>query len=75
MLREYFVVRRGGSEWHVVGGGGTAGPYPTKEVAKRTAIEMAKADSRNFDHAKVYLEEGLLGGMTLLYDSSDPQRQ
>lgn len=44
----------------------------TKErhQAKRAAIEMAKADFSNLDHAKVYLEEGLLGGIRLVNDTS-----
>jgi hypothetical protein len=71
MQKEYFIVRRGGSEWQVVGGGETYGPYLSKDAAQRAAIDMAKADFRNFVHAKVYFEEGMLGGMTLVYDSSD----
>lgn len=75
MQKEYFVVHRGGSEWRVVVGGKTYGPYVSKEAAKRAAIEMAKVDVSNLAHAKVYLEEGLLGGMTLVYDSSRPKGQ
>ena len=69
MVREYFVVRRG-AEWWVAGWPGTVGPYVSRNVAHRAAISQAKKDFRNHVHSKVFVEEGLRDGMTMIYDSS-----
>lgn len=49
---------------------GEPADHNERHQAKRAAIEMAKADFSNLDHAKVYLEEGLLGGIRLVNDTS-----
>jgi hypothetical protein len=69
MHKEYYIVRRA-SQWQIVSAGTSAGPYISREVAERAAINLAKADFKNLQHAKVYVEGGLAGGFTVLYDST-----
>lgn len=73
MHKEYFVVRRSDAGWRVEGVGTSIGPYVSKEAAKDAAIELAKADFSKFIHARVFIEDSLMSGMRLIYDSASNQ--
>jgi hypothetical protein len=69
MFREYFVVRRG-AEWWIVDDATSFGPHVVRNAAVEAAIAMAVNDAQSCMSTKVYVEEKLLGDMSLVYDSA-----
>jgi hypothetical protein len=69
MFKEYFVVRRG-SEWWIVDDAISFGPHILRNAAVEAAIAMAVKDAENCMSTKVFVEEKLMGDMSLVYDSA-----
>ncbi len=72
-FKEYFVVRRG-SEWWIVDDAVSVGPHLFREAAVDAAMHMALNDAESQITTKVFVEEKLMGDMTLVYDSAVDRR-
>jgi hypothetical protein len=72
-FKEYFVVRRG-SEWWIVDDAVSAGPHLLREAAVEAAMNMALKDVGNQITTKVFVEEKLMGDLSLVYDSAVDSR-
>lgn len=70
MHNEYFVVRRGNSEWRVsMAGHQQASMYP-RTWQRARCDRLGESGLRPQHPREGYVEEGLLGGLTVVYDST-----